>query len=247
MRIPELVCLSLCRRKKPVTREIKKISGNKGAMSLTKAWRVECNGAGGVTIMMGFKVWVEPLFGEAKEWHGMRRFRLRRLWRVNCEALVIAAGQNLKRLLKKRGWGRRLFPSEARCASFWLYWDQVFIPFLEESLLTCRLVEFPTGEKALSSSGLTFCNTWRSGSPKTWSGFTPLYWLLGTSVQKTGLGLLDHSFPLPWNSREGQGEAVPLPGWREEVSIRQDKQVPAYSMHSRKRESRARGLLSKAS
>ena len=59
------------------------------------------------------KVWVEPLFGEAKEWHGMRRFRLRRLWRVNCEALVIAAGQNLKRLLKKRGWGRRPFPAEA--------------------------------------------------------------------------------------------------------------------------------------
>jgi hypothetical protein len=24
------------------------------------------------------KVWVEPLFAEAKEWHGMRRFRLRR-------------------------------------------------------------------------------------------------------------------------------------------------------------------------
>jgi Transposase DDE domain len=45
------------------------------------------------------KVWVEPLFGEGKQWHGMRRFRLRRLWRVNCEALVIASGQNLKRLL----------------------------------------------------------------------------------------------------------------------------------------------------
>lgn len=59
------------------------------------------------------KVWVEPLFGEAKEWHGMRRFRLRRLWRVNCEALVIATGQNLKRLLRKRGWGRRPFPAEA--------------------------------------------------------------------------------------------------------------------------------------
>ena len=27
-------------------------------------------------------VWVEPLFGEAKEWHGMRRFRLRRLEKV---------------------------------------------------------------------------------------------------------------------------------------------------------------------
>jgi len=43
----------------------------------------------------------------------MRRFRLRRLWRVNCEALVIATGQNLKRLLQKRGWGRRPFPAEA--------------------------------------------------------------------------------------------------------------------------------------
>lgn len=59
------------------------------------------------------KVWVEPLFGEAKDWHGMRRFRLRRLWRVNCEAQIIAAGQNLKRLLQKRGWGRRPFPTEA--------------------------------------------------------------------------------------------------------------------------------------
>ena len=59
------------------------------------------------------KVWVEPLFAEAKDWHGMRRFRLRRLWRVNCEAQIIAAGQNLKRLLQKRGWGRRPFPAEA--------------------------------------------------------------------------------------------------------------------------------------
>jgi hypothetical protein len=59
------------------------------------------------------KVWVEPLFAEGKDWHGMRRFRLRRLWRVNCEALVIATGQNLKRLLQKRGWGRRPFPVAA--------------------------------------------------------------------------------------------------------------------------------------
>ena len=29
-------------------------------------------------------VWVEPLFGEAKDWHGLRRFRLRGLWKVNC-------------------------------------------------------------------------------------------------------------------------------------------------------------------
>jgi hypothetical protein len=50
-------------------------------------------------------VWVEPLFGEAKDWHGLRRFRLRRLEKVNAEALLIAAGQNVKRVLTfgKRG------------------------------------------------------------------------------------------------------------------------------------------------
>src|SRR5215203_697759 len=44
-------------------------------------------------------VWVEPLFGEAKEWHGSRRFRLRGLEKVNSEALMTASGQNLKRLV----------------------------------------------------------------------------------------------------------------------------------------------------
>ncbi len=64
------------------------------------------------------QVWVEPLFAEGKDWHGMRRFRLRRLWRVNCEALMRAAGQNLKRLLQKQGWGRRPSPAEAMCGFF---------------------------------------------------------------------------------------------------------------------------------
>jgi Transposase DDE domain len=45
------------------------------------------------------QVWVESLFGEAKDWHGSRRFRLRTLEKVNAEALLIAAGQNMKRLL----------------------------------------------------------------------------------------------------------------------------------------------------
>ncbi len=82
------------------------------------------------------KVWVEPLFAEAKDWHGLRRFRLRLLWRVNCEALRIAAGQNLKRLLKKRGWGRRPFPTEALCASFWrLFWRIDSSLFGERSFL----------------------------------------------------------------------------------------------------------------
>jgi len=65
------------------------------------------------------QIWVEPLFAEGKDWHGMRRFRLRQLWRVNCETLLWAAGQNLKRLLKKRGWGRHPFPVETFCAFFW--------------------------------------------------------------------------------------------------------------------------------
>jgi hypothetical protein len=49
-------------------------------------------------------------YDEAKDWHGLRRFRLRRLWRINMEALLIAAGQNLKRLLSWQGWGRRPWP-----------------------------------------------------------------------------------------------------------------------------------------
>jgi hypothetical protein len=56
------------------------------------------------------KIWIEPLFGEAKQWHGMRQFRLRGLMKVNMEGLFIAAGQNLKRLLSATGWGRRPWP-----------------------------------------------------------------------------------------------------------------------------------------
>jgi DDE family transposase len=56
------------------------------------------------------KVWVEPLFAEAKAWHGLRRFRLRGLASVNVEGLLVAAGQNLKRLLAVTGWGRRHAP-----------------------------------------------------------------------------------------------------------------------------------------
>ncbi|MDP9354234.1 MAG: IS1182 family transposase [Chloroflexota bacterium] len=56
------------------------------------------------------QVWVEPLFAEAKDWHGLRRFRLRGLANVNVEGLLVAAGQNLKRLLAATGWGRRHAP-----------------------------------------------------------------------------------------------------------------------------------------
>jgi hypothetical protein len=56
-------------------------------------------------------VWIEPLFGEAKAWHGLQRFRLRGREKVNIEGLRIAAGQNIKRYLAARGWGRRRGPS----------------------------------------------------------------------------------------------------------------------------------------
>jgi transposase len=56
------------------------------------------------------QVWVEPLFAEAKLWHGLRRFRRRGLVNVNIEGLLIAAGQNLKRFLATTGWGRRNAP-----------------------------------------------------------------------------------------------------------------------------------------
>ena len=68
---------------------------------------------------------VEPLFAEAKDWHGLRRFRLRGLEKVNGETLLIAAGQNLKRLLSWRGWGQRPFPSGAA---------GVVLPFLRPTL-----------------------------------------------------------------------------------------------------------------
>ena len=45
-------------------------------------------------------LWTEPLFGEAKDFHRLRRFRLRGLQKVNIEGKLVAAGQNLKRLMK---------------------------------------------------------------------------------------------------------------------------------------------------
>jgi hypothetical protein len=56
------------------------------------------------------QVWIEPLFAEAKDWHGLRRLRLRGLLNANIQGLLIAAGQNLKRFLAATGWGRRHGP-----------------------------------------------------------------------------------------------------------------------------------------
>jgi transposase len=71
------------------------------------------------------QVWVEPMFAEAKEWHGLRRLRLRGLLNANIQGLLIATGQNLKRFLAATGWGRRhapcgsllALPREPQCLS----------------------------------------------------------------------------------------------------------------------------------
>ncbi|MDY7096462.1 MAG: IS1182 family transposase [Acidobacteriota bacterium] len=74
-------------RRYPGERHVDRVRSYRGTPSYEKALRKR-------------KVWVEPLFAEAKDWHGMRKFRLRTLRRVNAEALLVAAGQNLKRLLR---------------------------------------------------------------------------------------------------------------------------------------------------
>jgi hypothetical protein len=60
------------------------------------------------------KVWVEPLFTEAKEWRGLRRLRLRGLLNANIQDVLIAARQNLKSFLATTGWGRRHAPGGSR-------------------------------------------------------------------------------------------------------------------------------------
>lgn len=73
---------------------VDRVKGYRGTFAYEKALRKR-------------RVWVEPLFGEAKDWHGLRRFRLRRLEKVNIEALLIASEQNIKRLVAARDRGPR--------------------------------------------------------------------------------------------------------------------------------------------
>jgi hypothetical protein len=47
------------------------------------------------------------MFAEAKDWHGLWRFRLPGHANVNIVGLLITAGLNLKRYSAATGWGRR--------------------------------------------------------------------------------------------------------------------------------------------
>ena len=75
-------------------RYVDRVKGYRGTFAYEKALRKR-------------RVWVEPLFAEAKDWHGLRRFRLRGSEKVNIEALLIASGQNIKRLVAARDRGPR--------------------------------------------------------------------------------------------------------------------------------------------
>ncbi|MFQ5878785.1 MAG: transposase [Dehalococcoidia bacterium] len=56
------------------------------------------------------QAWAETEFAEEKNWHGLRRARYRRRWRVSTQVLLIATAQNLKKL------ARALAPqSQAAC------------------------------------------------------------------------------------------------------------------------------------
>lgn len=46
-------------------------------------------------------LWTEPLFGEVKQFHQLRQFRLRGLKKVNIEGVMVATGQNIKRFIKQ--------------------------------------------------------------------------------------------------------------------------------------------------
>ena len=52
------------------------------------------------------------------------------LWRVNTEAFLIAAGQNLKRLLQRQGWGRRPLPGGWAVATDALCFSALTLCFL---------------------------------------------------------------------------------------------------------------------
>lgn len=78
---------------------------------------------------------------QADFFNGMRRFRLRRLWWVNCEVLRIAAGLKLKRLLKKRGWRHRPEPAVALSAFFLAAFDWLARILRRSGLFPSRLVQ----------------------------------------------------------------------------------------------------------
>jgi transposase len=92
--------------------------------------------------------WVEPLFGEAKDFHRLRRFRLRGLLKVNIEGVMVAAGQNLKRLIKHKS--NELFNLFKELYEDFksLYYTNFF-----NTLVSCKILT-PVNKNTLAQSGV---------------------------------------------------------------------------------------------
>ena len=67
-----------------------------------RTWAKRKTRSQGYALSQRFRKQIEELFGEAKDFMGLRRMRLRRLERVQEQPLLIALAQNLKRLVKLR-------------------------------------------------------------------------------------------------------------------------------------------------
>jgi hypothetical protein len=121
-------------------------------------------------------VGVETLFGEAKDWHGLRRFRLRRLPKVNTQALLTAAGQNLKRLLRRRGWGHRPWPGAPAAPAAWGFTSPLGCPSGRRPRHGSRPAPargtwpppYPSGRRAFQHPGLHSESAPSWSSPPVW-------------------------------------------------------------------------------
>jgi hypothetical protein len=70
-----------------------------------RTWAKRKRRSEGYALSQRFRKQIEELFGEAKEFMGLRRMRLRQLERVREQPLLIALAQNLKRLVRLRRLG----------------------------------------------------------------------------------------------------------------------------------------------
>lgn len=71
-------------------------------MLALREWTKRKTRSAGYAISQRFRKQIEELFGEAKDFMGLRRMRLRTLERVQEQPLFTALAQNLKRLVKLR-------------------------------------------------------------------------------------------------------------------------------------------------
>ena len=95
------------------------------------------------------QVWVQPKFSESKLWHQGRRCRLRRIRKVNIEALLRASVQNIKQLVRRRNRQNPLKPANVQALAapvslifyflLWLLaiWRQFFASQYRPSIGIC--------------------------------------------------------------------------------------------------------------